>query len=71
MNFTALSGGLLAGFLFLALLGMIELGRRLGISKRTIEDHVRHACVKLRALNRVQAVALASKAGLIDPQPEA
>jgi len=35
MNFTALSGGLLAGFLFLALLGMIELGRRLGISKRT------------------------------------
>jgi hypothetical protein len=34
MTFTALSGAMLAGCLFLALLGMIELGRRLGISKR-------------------------------------
>ena len=34
MIFTALSGALLAGFLFLALLGMIELGRRLGINRR-------------------------------------
>jgi DNA-binding CsgD family transcriptional regulator len=48
-----------------------ETAAGLGISKRTIEDHVRHACAKLGALNRVQAVALASKAGLIDPQPAA
>ena len=34
MIFTALSGAMLAGFLFLALLGMIELGRRLGINRR-------------------------------------
>ena len=47
-----------------------ETAAGLGISKRTIEDHVRHACAKLGALNRVQAVALASKAGLIDPGQE-
>jgi LuxR family quorum sensing-dependent transcriptional regulator len=46
-----------------------ETAAALAISKRTLEDHVRHACEKLKALNRVHAIALASKAGLINLQP--
>jgi len=46
-----------------------ETAAGLGISKRTLEDHVRHACEKLQALNRVHAIARALKAGLIDLQP--
>jgi DNA-binding CsgD family transcriptional regulator len=39
----------------------------LGISKRTVEDHLRHACVKLGASNRTHAVAIAVKRSLIAP----
>lgn len=38
---------------------------RLGISKRTAEDHMRHAIRKLGAFNRTHAVALAVGRGLI------
>lgn len=41
----------------------------LGISKRTVEVHLAHALTMLRARNRIHAVALIVKAGLIDPQP--
>ena len=37
----------------------------LQIGRRTVEDHVRHACAKLGAKNRTHAVALAVQAGLI------
>ena len=46
-----------------------ETAAGLDISKRTLEDHVRHTCVKLKARNRTHVIALAVKAGLIDPQP--
>jgi len=39
----------------------------LGISKRTVEDHLRHACAKLGASHRTHAVAIAVKRGLIAP----
>jgi DNA-binding NarL/FixJ family response regulator len=45
------------------------LATNLGISKRTVEVHLAHALTKLRARNRIHAVALIVKAGLIDPQP--
>jgi LuxR family quorum sensing-dependent transcriptional regulator len=39
----------------------------LAISKRTVEDHLRHACAKLGASNRTHAVAIAVKRNLITP----
>jgi DNA-binding CsgD family transcriptional regulator len=39
----------------------------MGITKRTLEDHMHRVCRKLGARNRTQAVALAVYAGLVHP----
>jgi DNA-binding CsgD family transcriptional regulator len=36
-----------------------EIGHVLNIAARTVETHIRHACLKLRASNRAHAVAIA------------
>jgi LuxR family transcriptional regulator, quorum-sensing system regulator BjaR1 len=44
-----------------------EIGMILGISKRTVDEHVRTACRKLNAGNRTQAVVAALRERLITP----
>ena len=46
---------------------MRQVGRRLGISPRTVETHVSKLYRKLGVRTRVQAVARAAQLGLIDP----
>ena len=46
---------------------MQQVGRRLGISPRTVETHVAKLYRKLGVRTRVQAVAKAAELGLIDP----
>ena len=48
-------------------LTMQQVGRRLGISPRTVETHVAKLYRKLGVRTRVQAVARAAELGLIDP----
>ena len=43
-----------------------EIGVILGISKRTVDEHVRVVCQKLSASNRTQAVAIAVRDGEIE-----
>jgi LuxR family quorum sensing-dependent transcriptional regulator len=43
-----------------------EIAEIMGIAARTVEEHVRHACRRLEALSRTQAVAIAVRDGLID-----
>jgi DNA-binding CsgD family transcriptional regulator len=45
---------------------MQQIGRRLGISPRTVETHVSKLYRKLAVRTRVQAVARAASLGLID-----
>jgi DNA-binding CsgD family transcriptional regulator len=42
-----------------------EIGAALGLSKRTIDHYVLHACARLGVRNRTQAVAKAIGEGLI------
>ncbi len=44
-----------------------EIGRRLRISARTVEQYVAEACLRLDARSRAQAVARAIALGLILP----
>nr|WP_254062692.1 helix-turn-helix transcriptional regulator [Caulobacter sp. S45] len=44
-----------------------EIGRRLGLSARTIDDHLAVACRRLGVRSRIQAVAIALTVGLIRP----
>jgi DNA-binding CsgD family transcriptional regulator len=43
-----------------------QIGRRLGISPRTVETHVSNIYRKLNSRSRVQAVSRAAALGLID-----
>jgi LuxR family transcriptional regulator, quorum-sensing system regulator BjaR1 len=43
----------------------LEIAEVLGISTRSVEEHVRHACRRLGASNRTAAVAIAMRDGLI------
>lgn len=42
-----------------------EIGRRLGLSPHTVNEHVKDACARLGVRSRAQAVAEAAKRGLI------
>ena len=42
-----------------------EMARQLGVSINTIRDHVRHILLKLHAVDRAHAVAIAMREGLI------
>jgi LuxR family quorum sensing-dependent transcriptional regulator len=43
----------------------LEIGKILGIAKRTVDEHVQNAARKLHASNRTQAVAIALRKHLI------
>ena len=47
----------------------IEIAAELGISSRTVDQHVSEACMRLRVRNRVQAVAKAVALGLFGQSP--
>jgi LuxR family transcriptional regulator, quorum-sensing system regulator BjaR1 len=42
-----------------------EIGGILNTSKRTVDEHVAHAAQKVGAVNRVQAIAIAVRDGVI------
>jgi DNA-binding CsgD family transcriptional regulator len=45
----------------------VDIGRRLGLSARTVDDHLAVACRHLGVRTRIQAVAAAVTLGLIRP----
>lgn len=46
----------------------VDIGRLLGISPRTVDEHIHNACRSLGVRTRAQAVARAVALGLIDPR---
>lgn len=44
-----------------------DIGAILGLSPRTVDSYIEKACAKLRVRTRIEAVALAVRDGLIDP----
>jgi DNA-binding CsgD family transcriptional regulator len=48
-------------------LGSAQIGRDLGLSPRTVDHYVADACARLEARNRVQAVQIAARRGLLEP----
>lgn len=44
-----------------------ETGKKLGISKRTVETHKNNAMFKLDAKNVAHLIAIAQKQGIIEP----
>ena len=55
----------------LAALGLtsVEIAAALGLSSRTVDQHVGDACERLKVRNRVQAVAWAFELGLLAAAP--
>lgn len=47
-----------------------EMGARLYISPETVRTHIRKAMDKIGVRSRAAAVAIATKHGLVDPEPE-
>jgi DNA-binding CsgD family transcriptional regulator len=60
-----------AGCLELAAAGLSsgEIGARLGISTRTVDQHIADACARLGVRRRTQAIARAARLGLICEEP--
>jgi DNA-binding CsgD family transcriptional regulator len=46
-----------------------DIGAILGISKRTVDDHLSAACRRLGVRTRVQAIAAAQALGILPPYP--
>jgi len=44
--------------------GNVQIARRLGLSAKTVANHVSNVIIKLQVQNRAEAIALARKAGL-------
>lgn len=45
-----------------------DVGAIVGLSPRTVDSYLEKVCAKLRVRTRIEAVAVAVKAGLIDPE---
>lgn len=45
-----------------------DIGAILGLSPRTVDSYLEKTCSKLRVRTRIEAVALAVRNGLIDPE---
>ena len=48
-----------------------DIGHILGVSNRTVDEHLAEACKRLQVRTRIQAVAVASELGLIAPSTQA
>lgn len=46
-----------------------EIGRRLGVSERTVTTHLHHVYRKLGASGRVAAISAAARYGMLEPSP--
>ncbi|MBX9617184.1 MAG: helix-turn-helix transcriptional regulator [Caulobacteraceae bacterium] len=44
-----------------------DIGSILGLSPRTVDSYLEKVCAKLRVRTRIEAVAIAVRAGVIDP----
>ena len=44
-----------------------DIGQIVGLSPRTVDSYIEKACAKLRVRTRIEAVAAAVRAGIIDP----
>lgn len=47
-----------------------DIGQIVGLSPRTVDSYLEKTCAKLRVRTRIEAVAVAVRAGLIDPDDE-
>ena len=45
----------------------VDIGQIVGLSPRTVDSYLEKACAKLRVRTRIEAVAVAVRAGIIDP----
>lgn len=45
-----------------------DVGSILGLSPRTVDSYLEKVCAKLQVRTRIEAVALAVRSGLIDPE---
>lgn len=45
-----------------------DVGQIVGLSPRTVDSYLEKACAKLRVRTRIEAVAVAVRDGLIDPE---
>lgn len=48
----------------------VDIGQIVGLSPRTVDSYLEKACAKLRVRTRIEAVAVAVRAGIIDPDIE-
>ncbi len=47
-----------------------DIGHIVGLSPRTVDSYLEKTCAKLRVRTRIEAVAVAVRAGLIDPDTD-
>lgn len=47
-----------------------DIGQIVGLSPRTVDSYIEKACAKLRVRTRIEAVAAAVRAGIIDPDED-
>jgi len=45
-----------------------DIGQIVGLSPRTVDSYLEKACAKLRVRTRIEAVAVAVRTGIIDPE---
>lgn len=47
-----------------------DIGQIVGLSPRTVDSYLEKTCAKLRVRTRIEAVAVAVRSGLIDPDAD-
>ncbi|NBB59853.1 LuxR family transcriptional regulator [Pseudomonas sp. ODNR1LW] len=45
-----------------------DIGQIVGLSPRTVDSYIEKTCAKLKVRTRIEAVAVAVRSGLIDPE---